>query len=150
MAYQRADSSLAPYGIALIRVVVGITFFMHEYQKFFETGLGGVEGFFGMLSIPAPTVAALVVSVVELVGGLALILCVFTRVVGVLVAIDVITALLVFHRPNGFFVENNGIELVFVLAAAALGLVLTGPGALALDELLPFERRFRTPERVAS
>ena len=82
MTYQRADSNLSQYGIALIRVVVGITFFMHGFQKSFEMGLGGVEGFFGMLGIPAPALAALVVSVVELVGGLALVLGVFTRVVG--------------------------------------------------------------------
>ena len=61
-----------------------------------------------------------------------------------------IVALLVFHRPNGFFVANNGIELVLVLGTAALGLTLTGPGALALDELLPFERRLRSPARATS
>jgi putative oxidoreductase len=150
VAYQRTENSLVPYGIALVRVVVGITFFMHGYQKFFEMGVGGVEGFFGMLGIPAPALAALAVSVVELAGGLALILGALTRVVGVLLAIDMIVALLVVHLPHGFYAPNNGIELVFVLGAAALGLALTGPGAMALDELLPFERRFRARERVVS
>ncbi len=148
VGYRRSDNNLLPYGIALIRVVVGITFLMHGLQKFFESGLGGVEGFFGSLGIPAPALAALVVSLVETIGGLALILGVFTRIAGVLLAIDMIVALLVVHLPNGFFVTDNGVELVLVLGAAALGLALTGPGALSVDEILPFERRFRSVART--
>jgi putative oxidoreductase len=111
-------------------------------------GIGGAEGFFGMLGIPAPALAAVVVSTVELVGGLALIAGAFTRLAGVLLAIDMLVALLVFHRPNGFFAPDNGIELVLVLGACALGLAMTGPGALALDEILPFERRMRAEARA--
>ena len=145
---ERLDGTLAPLGIALIRVVVGLTFFMHGWQKFFITGVDGIEGFFGMLSIPAPALAALVVSIVELTGGLALILGVFTRLAGILLTLDMVVALLVFHLPNGFFAETNGIELVLVLGAAALGLALTGPGALAVDSMLPFERRLRAEARA--
>jgi uncharacterized membrane protein YphA (DoxX/SURF4 family) len=56
--------------------------------------------------------------------------------------------LLLVHRPNGFFAGNGGVELVLLLGTGALALALTGPGALALDnlKLLPFERRFQ--ERV--
>jgi hypothetical protein len=37
---------------------------------------------------------------------------------------------------------------VLLLGTAALALALTGPGALALDNLLPFERRFQERDRV--
>ena len=137
----RADNRLWPWGIALLRVVVGLTFFMHGYQKLFQMGVGGVGGFFGSLGIPAADLAAVVVSVIELVGGLALIVGVLTRFFGVLLAVDVLVALLLVHRPNGFFVGDNGIELVLVLAASGLALALTGPGALALDGALGVERR---------
>lgn len=140
--YPRGDNRLWPWGVLLLRVVVGIAFFMHGWQKLFQMGPGGVAGFFGSLGVPAPGFFAIVVSLVETLGGLALILGVLTRLAGILLAIDMLTALMLVHRPNGFFVSpDGGIELVLVLGAAALALALTGPGALALDHLLPLERR---------
>ena len=132
-----------PWGIALLRVVVGFAFFMHGQQKLFQMGVGGIGGFFASLGIPAPELAAVVVSIVETVGGLALILGVLTRLVGVLLAADMLVAMLVVHRPNGFYAGDGGVELVLVLGAAALALAITGPGALAVDSLLPFGRGSR-------
>ena len=132
-----------PWGIALLRVVVGFAFFMHGQQKLFQMGVGGVGGFFASLGIPAPELAAVVVSIVETVGGLALILGVLTRLVGVLLAADMLVAMLVVHLPNGFYAGDGGVELVLVLGAAALALAITRPGALAVDSLLPFGRGLR-------
>ena len=141
---QQTWERLAPWGITLLRVVVGLTFFMHGQQKLFQMGVGGVGGFFAALGIPAPELAAAVVSLVETVGGLALILGVLTRLVGLLLTADMLVAMLLVHRPNGFYAGDGGVELVLVLAAAALALALTGPGALAVDNLLPFARRARS------
>lgn len=146
---QRAEMGPGPYGIALMRIVVGFVFLMHGQQKLFEMGVGNVEGWFGSLGIPAPALAALVVSLVELIGGIALIVGAMTRLFGILLAVDMLVALLVFHRPNGFFMASNGIELVLVLGAVSLGLVLTGPGALALDAVLPVQRRLALAQRTA-
>jgi putative oxidoreductase len=145
---QTLDQAL-PWGIALLRIVVGVVFFMHGLQKLFQMGVPGVSGFFASLGIPAPEVAAVVVSLVETVGGLALILGVLTRLAGVLLAADMLVALLVVHQPNGFFAGDGGVELVLVLGAAALALAITGPGALALDSLLPIGREVRV-DRGAS
>ena len=139
--------ALWPWGILLLRVVVGLAFFMHGQQKLFEMGIGGVGGFFASLGIPAPQLAAVVVSLVETIGGLALILGVLTRLFGVLLTLDMLVAMLVVHRPNGFFAGDGGVELVLVLGAAALALALTGPGALALDNLLPVERKLQMGTR---
>lgn len=137
---QKADR-LWPWGITLLRVVVGLAFFMHGQQKLFQMGVGNVAGFFGSLGIPAPDLAAWIVSLVETFGGLALILGLGVRVVGVLLAADMLVAMLVFHRPNGFFISDGGIELVLVLGGAALALAMTGPGALALDSILPYGKQ---------
>ena len=139
----RTGQAIWPWGIALLRIVVGIVFVMHGQQKLFEMGVGGVGGFFASLGVPAPQLAAVVVSVLETVGGLALILGVLTRLFGLLLTGDMLVALLLVHRPNGFFAGDGGVELVLLLGTAALALALTGPGALALDNLLPFERRFQ-------
>lgn len=143
----RTAETLWPWGITLLRVVAGIVFFMHGQQKLFTMGIDGVSGFFGSLGIPVPQLAAIVVSLLETVGGLALIIGVLTRVVGVLLAGDMLVALFLVHQPNGFFVGDGGIELVFLLAGVALALVLTGPGALALDSLLPGAAERRLPQQ---
>jgi putative oxidoreductase len=86
-----------------------------------------------------------VVSLLETVGGIALIFGILTRLFGLLLAGDMLVALLLVHRPNGFFAGDGGVELVLLLGTAALALALTGSGALALDNVLPFERRFQGP-----
>ena len=144
----RRGPSVWPWGIALLRIVVGIVFVMHGQQKLFEMGVGGVGGFFASLNVPAPQLVAVVVSWLETIGGLALILGVLTRLFGLLLTGDMLVAMLLVHRPNGFFAGNGGIELVLLLGAAALALALTGPGALAIDNLLQFERRFHERERA--
>jgi putative oxidoreductase len=121
------------WGLMVLRVAVGIVFFMHGWQKLFMMGLPGVTGFFGMLGIPAPAVAATVVSFLELVGGAALIAGLLTRWVAIPLAIEMLVATLLVHLPNGFFAMDDGYELVFLLLAGAVTLALAGPGALAVD-----------------
>ena len=144
MRNQQTWDRLLPWGIALLRIVVGLTFFMHGQQKLFQIGIGGVGGMFASLGVPAPELAAIAVSLLETVGGLALIVGAATRIVGVLLAADVLVALLLVHRPNGFYAMDGGIELVLVLGAAALALALTGPGALAVDTMLASGRGVRS------
>lgn len=119
--------------MTIIRVVVGLAFFLHGWQKVFTLGFGGVGGFFGSIGIPAAGFFAVVVSLLELLGGLALILGIATRLVGLLLAIDMLVALLVVHLPNGFFVSDGGYELVLLLGAAALAFAITGASSMSLD-----------------
>lgn len=125
------------WGITLMRVMVGIVFLVHGLQKLFVSGIGGTAGFFESLAIPLPMVAAVVVTLVETVGGAALILGLATRWVAIPLAIDMLVATLLVHLPNGFFaVPNGGYELTLLLLIANVSLVLAGAGALALDNLL--------------
>jgi putative oxidoreductase len=134
-------ATLANYGFLVLRVAVGAVFAMHGWQKLTMMGIGGVGGFFGSLGIPAPEVAALAVTILELVGGLALILGIGTRIVGALLAVDMLVALLLVHLPNGFFVDAGGFEFVFTLFAATLFFALAGPGAISLDAQLWGKRK---------
>jgi hypothetical protein len=43
---------------------------------------------------------------------------------------------------NGFFAAGNGIELPFLYAVAAVGIALTGGGAISLDGLLGLNSLF--------
>ncbi|WP_420632248.1 DoxX family protein [Candidatus Leptofilum sp.] len=126
----------ADVAMTIIRVAVGIIFFAHGWQKIFTFGFEGTGGFFGSIGIPAAGFFAIVVSLLELLGGLALILGIGTRIVGLLLAIDMIVALLVVHLPNGFFVSENGYEFVLILGVASLSFAITGASSILLDNRL--------------
>jgi len=150
-SYDQAFDRLAPWGIAILRVVVGLTFFLHGWQKLFDNGIGGVGQFFGMVGVPAPAVAAFVITFIELVGGAALIVGVFTRWAALLLTLDMLGAIVFVHHRNGFFVggQQPGVELVLLLGAAALCLALAGPGQLSLDGVLGLGRsRIAAPSRA--
>ena len=122
--------------LAIIRVVVGVVFFMHGWQKLFTMGISGVGGFFGSLGIPAASLMAVVVTFVELLGGLALILGIGTRIAGILLAINMFVAFLLVHLSNGFFVSEGGYELVLLLFAGTVALAFFGVGSLSVDNNL--------------
>lgn len=130
-------SSPGNYNTALliIRVVVGLTFFMHGIQKFFlsEGGVSGFGGWLGSMGVPLPAVMGVLVALLETLGGLALILGIGTRIIGWLLAVNMLVALLLVHLSNGFFAQNGGYELVLLLGAASAGLAMSGSGALSLD-----------------
>lgn len=141
----RYDPNIPELGITLLRVIAGIVFFMHGWQKLVDNGIDGTEQFFDMQGIPLPNLAAIVVTIVEMVGGAALILGVLTRFVAALLAIDMIVASLVVHLENGFFIANGGFELTLLLLTSVIVLSMTGSGALAGDNL--FLQRARTGAR---
>jgi putative oxidoreductase len=128
------ESSSYPWAITVLRVVVGIVFFAHGWQKVFGFGLHGVAGFFGGAGIPLPLISAGIVMTVEFGGGALLILGVATRLAAGLNAIDMLVAILVVHLKNGFFAPT-GFEYPLTLLAACVCLMLAGPGAASAEWL---------------
>ena len=124
------------WGLTVLRVVVGIVFLVHGAQKLFVFGFGGVAGLLEGLGVPAPGLFAVVVTVVEIVGGIALILGLFTRVAAIMLAVDMLVATLTAHLSNGFFAQNGGYEFTLLLLAASVALAVAGPGEAALDRII--------------
>jgi putative oxidoreductase len=135
------SATLASYGFLILRLAVGVVFAMHGWQKLSMMGIEGVGGFFGSLGIPFPALAALLVTLLELAGGIALILGIGTRIVGALLAVNMLVALVLVHLSNGFFVDAGGFEFVLTLLGASLFFALAGAGPLALDAVLWGKKR---------
>ncbi len=133
------------WGITLARLAVGTVFLAHGAQKLFVFHFAGVIGFFTQAGIPLPAVSAVVVTLVEFFGGLALVLGLGTRIAAALIAIEMLGAIVLVHLKGGFFLPR-GFEYAFTLLLVNAGLVLTGAGALALDNL--FGRTKKTEVRA--
>lgn len=132
------------------RTVLGVIFIAHGYQKFAQWGIGGTSADFAQIGVPAPTLAAWFAALVELVGGAALILGFALPVAGVLLALDMVGALVFVHLSRGFFITSGafGYEFVLALAAATLVVGFNG-GRFTLDRIL-FRNRARATEPVAT
>jgi putative oxidoreductase len=127
-------------GIAIVRIIVGIIFAAHGYQKFFVYGMDGAIGAFTQMGVPAPNITAPLVAVVELGGGIALILGLLTRLAAFALAIDMFVAVVLVRLKGGFFMPN-GAEFEILLCLASVALVISGAGALSVDEAIA-RRRF--------
>ncbi len=128
------------YGPLLLRVALGLVMVGHGSQKLFGAfgggGLSQTAGFFDQIGIVPGYFWAAVVAVVETFGGLLVLIGLLTRVASLLIAITMFVAMVWVHLPNGFFLSDRGIEFTLVLFAAAMALVLGGPGTPSVDALM--------------
>ena len=124
------DSKWQSCGLAVLRIVVGVVFAMHGWQKIHAFHLAGVTGMLSHLGFPMPTVLAVTLITVEFLGGLLLITGLATRGPAVLIAVDMLVAIITVHMKNGFFAPA-GIELPFTLLGAAICLAISGGGSFS-------------------
>jgi len=118
-------------GLAVLRIVTGVVFTMHGYQKIHSMHLQGVAGMLSHLGIPMPGVFAVILITVEFLGGILLITGLATRGPAVLLAVDMIVAIITVHMKHGFFAQGGGIELPFTLLGAVICLAIAGGGSFS-------------------
>ena len=134
------------YGIALLRVSLGVMFIAHGIVlKYLTYTLPGTAQFFESVGLPGPL--AYVVFAAEAVGGVLLVLGVGTRVVS-LALVPILLGALSVHAGNGwvFTSANGGWEYPLYLTVLALAQALLGEGAFAWrrQPLLPVARHVLT------
>ena len=115
----------------VLRAILGITFFIHGLAKF-QGGIGNTVGFFESLGILGSL--AYVVAVIELVGGILLILGIGTRIVSVLFAVIMLGAIFTVKLSLGFLGDGQmaGYELELALLAMSIFLVIANSSRFSL------------------
>jgi putative oxidoreductase len=116
---------LTQYGPFPIRIIGGIAFILHGLPKL--SNLPGTE-FANMVGLPA--MLALPVGLLEVIGGIALLVGFLTRIASILFIIEMIGSTIVAKLPKGFV---GGYELDLLLIAISISLILTGPGRLSIE-----------------
>ncbi|MBA3670697.1 MAG: DoxX family protein [Gemmatimonadaceae bacterium] len=119
-------------GLAALRIGTGLVFAMHGYQKVFVSGFSGITAKFAGMGVPMPGVMGPFIALLELLGGIALIVGLLTRLAAFGLACDMFGAIVLVHLANGFFLPK-GYEFVVLLFVNALTLACAGAGRYSLD-----------------
>lgn len=129
-----------------LRLIVGYGFLVHGYAKLMR----GPESFAGVLhvlGVPSPHLLAWATTLVELLGGAAIVAGAFVALASLPMAIVLLTALVTVHLPYGFFsvklVEVTasgtkfgpvGYEVILLYLAGLAALAIGGAGPLSVDQ----------------
>ncbi len=111
-----------------IRVIAGIAFIMHGLPKF--ENIQGPQGLLGSIGLPPEL--ALPVSLLEVIGGIVLILGVLTRITSILLAVQMALTTLIVKSGNEF-TGQGGYEVDLLLMSIAISLLLSGPGRISIE-----------------
>ncbi len=132
--YQNNTYTTQDYGAALLRVTLGTLLLSHGLLKVYGFTIPGTVAFFGSMGLPP--IAAYLTIFVELAGGTAILLGVFTRLAALL-SIPLLAGATWVHIGNGwvFSSPNGGWEFPAFLVATAAVVALQGAGAFALDRV---------------
>jgi putative oxidoreductase len=124
-----ADGIWAPRMLAVLRIVVALLFIEHGTQKLvgFPMPPGG-QG-------PALVSLLGLAGVIELFGGLSILVGLFTRPVAFVLAGEMAVAYFIGHAPKSFFPALNGGDAAILFCFLYLYLCVAGPGAWSVDAL---------------
>jgi putative oxidoreductase len=122
---------LQPLALLVMRLALGAVMFVHGYHKVFG-GLHQHAQFVASLGLPAWT--GYVSSFTEFLGGLLILLGLFTRFAAFAIWIDLSVAVVKVHLHNGMM-GNGGYEFPLALAALAFALIFFGGGPIAFDHI---------------
>jgi putative oxidoreductase len=137
LAVRVANTLQSPF-LLFVRVYWGSQLAQNGWGKLHN--LAHVTEFFSSLGLPAPGPTAAFVATVEFLGGILLAIGLFSRFIGLVLAVDMFMAYIMADRealfsilsdPGKFYVADP-----YTFLFAALLILIFGPGKFALDTFL--------------
>ena len=122
-------NSVFGYGVLPIRIIAGLTFIAHGLPKFFD--VSGGYGFFESVNLPPELF--LPIALLEVGGGLAILLGIITRIASALLIIEMLGAILMVKFSKGFI---GGYEFELLLISICVSLVILGPGKISIENYI--------------
>ena len=121
----------------VVRVIVGIVMAAHGLQKLMGGPANFGQGLLGQLGVSAPALMGYVVTLVELGGGILLVIGLLSRLAALLLTINLLVAILLVKINVGLIAEMGaGAELDLALIAGFVTILLIGPGRLSVDQAI--------------
>ena len=129
-------STWSDISYTLVRVVVGVIMIMHVLGKF-KLGAGAVAANVMAKNGLEPSMAfAYAAMFLEAVGGVCLIIGLFTRFFAAALAIEMLIALFAVHWARGFSVGQGGYEFVLLLGVVLFAIAIRGGGPYSADNAI--------------
>jgi putative oxidoreductase len=136
---------VSAFGATVLRVVLGVIFVLHGYLGLFVLEPAGVAAFMTLMGLPVGEFLAWYLILAHVVGGLMMIVGLWTRWEALANIPVLLVTMLWFHIDQGFFMKAVvvdaaskprvvGIEYPLLVLAATLALVFLGGGALAMTD----------------
>jgi len=135
---------LKPLALLLLRAALGVIFIYHGYPKLFGHTRQTMDAFAHM---GFPPYFAYLAGVIEFFGGCLLIVGLFTRIAGLLIAAEMAVALVQVHKILEDPRAVHNYEFPLALAAAAFALASLGAGLISFDHVLFHEGRSSAPRK---
>jgi putative oxidoreductase len=120
----------------LVRVIIGFIFFMHGWGKITGAGVAGVTTYMANQGLEPGALFALAAMFLEVVGGICIIIGLFTRFFAAAMAIELAVAFLVVHFKAGFPVGKGGFEYVLLLGIVMFAIAIRGGGPYSADRMI--------------
>jgi putative oxidoreductase len=128
--------TMLPIAATFVRIVVGIMFLMHVSGKFTAGPTAVAANVFAKNGIEPALMWAYVIMFLESVGGICLIIGLFTRFFAAAFAIEMLIALLFVHLARGYSAGGGGYEYVLLIGAVCLVIAIRGGGIYSVDRLI--------------
>ena len=130
-----------------IRMILGVGFMVHGWAKW-ERGPAAFAELLKQVHVPLPLASAWLVTLLEILGGLALLMGAFVALVSIPLIFSMLVAMLTVNIKYGFSAVNTlgltpegpqlgppGYEINLLYIAGLVALILGGAGPLSIDAL---------------
>ncbi|KQZ99652.1 hypothetical protein ASD64_15160 [Mesorhizobium sp. Root157] len=124
-------SSNASVAILVGRVLLSALFVLSGFAKL--TAISGTAGWFESIGLPLPTLTAVVVGLVEFLGGLAILVGFKTRIAAILLAVFTLGATAIAHLDFADQMQVLMLQKNLGLVGGFLLLAAVGAGSISID-----------------